>query len=72
VIDALSHQPSIIVIAVIALGFILLGIFHAIIAYHFGMEEGTPGQRFLSLVIGLALFALLLVYGLAQKSMLQT
>jgi len=64
---ALSYDLSISVIAVLAVGFILLGVFYPIIADHLGLEEGTPAHRFLSLAIGLALFALLLVYRLARQ-----
>ena len=48
--------------------FVLLAVFYPLIAHHLGFEEGTPGQRFFSLVIGLALFALLLVYRSARSS----
>jgi hypothetical protein len=65
---SLTFQLAIAVIAVIAAGFVLLAVFYPLIAHHLGFEEGTPGQRFLSLVIGLALFALLLVYRSARSS----
>lgn len=64
----LTFQLVVTVIAVIAGGFVLLAIFYPLVAYHLGLEEGTAGQRFLSLVIGLALFALLLVYRAARSS----
>jgi hypothetical protein len=64
----LTFELSITVIGVIAAGFVLLAVFYPIISYHLGLEESTPGQRFLSLAIGLALFALLLVYRAAHSS----
>ena len=69
---ALTYDLAIGVIAVIAAGFIVLGVFYPIITQHLGLDEGTPGQRFLSLVIGLALFALLLVYRTARQGMAVT
>ncbi len=63
---------SINVIAIIAAGFILLGIFYPAIAARLGFEEGTSAHRFLSVLLGLALFALLVVYRIAQDSMAQT
>jgi hypothetical protein len=65
-------ELSITVIAIIAASFMLLAVFYPLVAYHLGLEEGTPGQRFLSFVIGLALFALLLVYRAARGSILGT
>ena len=66
---AVSYDISITVISFIAAAFILLGLFYPIIAAWSGLEEGTSAQRFLSVLIGLALFLLLLVYRLAQDSM---
>ncbi|MEJ2402247.1 MAG: hypothetical protein P8Y52_12775 [Xanthomonadales bacterium] len=66
---AFSYDLAIRVIAVIAAGFILLGVFYPVVARHLGLEEGTAGHRFLSLVIGFALLALLLVYRLARQGM---
>ena len=63
---SLTFELAITVIALVAAGFVLLAIFYPLVAYHLGLEEGTPGQRFLSFVIGLALFALLLVYRSAR------
>ena len=64
---ALPYDLSITVIAIIAVVFILLGIF-PIISKQPGLESGTPGHRLLSIVIGLMLFALLLIYWLARES----
>ena len=64
----LTFELAIIVIMVIAVGFVLLAVFYPLVAYHLGLEEGTAGQRFLSFLIGLALFALLLVYRAARSS----
>ena len=69
---ALSYELSIRVIAVLAAGFVLLAVFYPIIASYLGLEEGTPGHRFLSLVIGLALFALLLIYRAARQGTVVT
>lgn len=63
----LTFELAITVIAVIAAGFVLLAVFYPLVAYHLGLEEGTAGQRFLSFLIGLALFALLLVYRSARS-----
>lgn len=65
---SLTFELAITVIAIIAAVFVLLAIFYPLVAYHLGLEEGTPGQRFLSISIGLALFALLLVYRAARSS----
>ncbi len=51
------------------LGFLLLGIFYPTIAYHLGLEEGTSGHRFYSILVGLALLFLLFVYKVAQHSL---
>ena len=67
--SALPHDLAITVIAVIAVCFVVLGIFYNFIAYHLGLEEGAPAHRFYSLLIGLMLFALLWVYRLARSSM---
>ena len=69
---ALTYDLAIGVIAVIAAGFIVLGVFYPIIAQYLGLDEGAPAQRFLSLVIGLALLALLLVYRAARQGMAVT
>ena len=69
---SLTFQLAIAVIAVIAVGFVLLAIFYPLVAYHLGLEEGTAGQRFLSFLIGVALFALLLVYRSAHNSIVGT
>ena len=66
---ALSYDLAITVIAAVAVGFVLLGIFHPFLAVRLGLDEGTTGQRLLSVMIGLALFALLLVYRLARESL---
>ena len=63
----LPYDLSITVIAIVAVVFILLGIF-PIISNQPGLESGTPGHRLLSIVIGLMLFALLLIYWLARES----
>ena len=60
---------TITVIAILAAGFILIGIFYRFMANRLGVEEDTPGARFLSVAIGLMLFALLLVYRLARDGM---
>jgi cytochrome c biogenesis factor len=66
--ESLTFELAIVVIAVIAAIFVLLAVFYPLVAYHLGLEEGTAGQRFLSLMIGLALFALILVYRAARSS----
>ena len=66
---AVSYDLSITVITVIGAAFILLGIFYPGIAAMMGLDTGNSGHRFLSVLIGLALFLLLLVYRLAQDSM---
>lgn len=63
----LPYDLSITVIAIIAVVFILLGIFPSI-SNQLGLESGTPGHRLLSIVIGLMLFALLLIYWFARES----
>ncbi len=65
----LPHDLAIPVIAIVALGFLLLGIFYPTIAYHLGLEEGTSGHRFYSILVGLALLFLLFVYKVAQHSL---
>jgi hypothetical protein len=65
----LPHDLAIPVIAIVALGFLLLGIFYSTIAYHLGLEEGTSGHRFYSILVGLALLLLLLVYHVAKDSL---
>jgi hypothetical protein len=67
--SSLPHDLAIPIIAIIAAGFVLLGIFYRIIAYHLGLEEGDSGHRFYSILIGLGLFALLFVYHVAQQSL---
>lgn len=69
---AISYDLAIAVIAGVAAGFVLLGIFHPFLAARLGLDEGTPGQRFLSVLIGLGLFALLLVYRFARDSLAAT
>ena len=68
--DKLPHDLSITVIAVAAVGFILLGIFYPTITDRLGLDEGSPGHRLLSLLIGLMLFALVFIYRFAQESLL--
>ena len=63
------YDLAITVIAVLALGFVLLGIFYPTIEHHLGLGEGTPGQRFYSVAIGVALMVLLVVFRLARDSM---
>ncbi|MEJ2534780.1 MAG: hypothetical protein P8008_04775 [Gammaproteobacteria bacterium] len=69
---ALSHDLAISVIAILAVCFMALGIFYPVIADRLGVEEGNGGHRFLSLLIGFGLFALLFIYRLARDSMLAT
>ena len=57
------------VIAVIAVLFLLLGVFYPLIERFLGVGEGRPEQRFYSIVIGIALFILLLVYRLSRESL---
>lgn len=57
------------VIAVVAVCFILIGMFYPVIANRLGLEEGSSGQRLLSALLGLMLFALLLIYRFARESM---
>jgi len=66
----LPHDLSITVIAVLAVGFILLGIFYSAIVDRLGLDEGSPGHRFLSVAIGLMLIALVFIYRLARESLL--
>lgn len=52
------------------MGFVLLGIFYPTITDRLGLDEGSPGHRLLSLLIGLMLFALVVVYRFARESLL--
>jgi hypothetical protein len=70
VTSQLPYDLVISVIAVVAVCFILIGIFYPAIANRLGLEEGSSGQRLLSAVLGLMLFALLLIYRLARESMM--
>ena len=64
-----QYDLAITVIAIIAVGFVLLGVLYPAIAARLGLDEGATGHRWLSVLIGIALFALLLVYRFAQRSL---
>ena len=64
-----AFDLTILILSLVAVGFILLGVFYPSISYHLGLDEATPERRLLSVMIGLALFALLFVYRLATQSM---
>jgi len=64
-----SRDLPITVIAILAVCFILLGIVHPYLAERLGLDEGSLGQRFYSIVIGIALLMLLIVYRYAKEGM---